>query len=1350
MIVVIGSNGTSYVVFGKAAGFAANIDVSTLNGTSGFQLSSAEPGDQIGHSVASAGDVNGDGFADLIVGALNADSNGAYSGASYVVFGKAGGFAANIDVSALDGTSGFKLGGERAYDHSGSWVASAGDVNGDGFADVIVGAPYARPNGLVNSGASYVVFGQASGFAANIDLSTLDGATGFRLNGAVESGVSGGTVDSAGDVNGDGLADVIIGLDDFGYSGAHVVFGRLPDLAVNRTGTDAAQTLVGGDLDDTLSGLGGDDKLYGNGGNDTLDGGIGDDTLLGGAGADMLIGGSGNDTASYASSSAGVTVNLTTGTATGGDAQGDSLSGIKNLTGSAEADFLTGDAAANVLEGGAGADALIGGGGVDTASYASSQMGVMVDLATGAGIGGDAQGDSLSGIANLTGSAAADVLIGDGVNNVITGGNGGDTLDGAAGDDSMIGGRGNDEYIVDSAGDIVTEAANGGIDEVRTTLPSYSLTALVNVENLIGTAATDQTLIGNGLANTITGNIGADTLNGAEGDDTLDAGAGDDIMIGGLGNDVYIVDSTGDTVIEVANEGIDEVRTALPSYSLAVGADVEKLTGTAATGQTLTGNILANAISSGGDFDDTLSGLGGDDTLEGNGGNDTLIGGTGADIMIGGLGDDIYNVDNNLDRTIENADGGADTVQADTHYRLLANLETLVLLGGADLQGYGNELANTLNGNTGGNLLDGGAGADTMAGGASNDVYFVDDVGDSVIENANEGSDAVFATVDYTLAANVEGLVLQGSANLQGFGNGLVNALYGNAGNNQLDGGAGADAMTGGAGNDVFFVDDASDAVFENANGGSDTVFASAHFGLSANVETLVLQGSADLQGYGNGLANAITGGAGNNLLDGGGGADKMTGGAGNDVYVVDDAGDTVIENANEGSDAVFATVDYTLTANVEALVLQGGADLQGYGNGGANALTGNSGANLLSGGAGADTMAGGAGNDVYFVDNIGDTVVENPGEGTDAVFATVTYTLTANVEALVLQGSADLQGFGNSLVNALYGNAGNNQLDGGAGGDAMTGGAGNDVFFVDDASDLVFENSGEGNDTVFASAHFGLSANVENLTLTGGADLQGYGNGDANTLTGNSGNNLLDGEGGADTMSGGLGNDLYFVDDAGDTVIENPGEGTDAVFATVDFTLVGQRRDAGAAGRRQSRRRRQCARQQAVRQYRRQHPRRRRRRRPAHGRYRQRHVRVQCRGSRRRHRRRLRRQRRRRGRRAAIRRLRPRRDLHPERRHPLAGQLQRWRLARRYYVREWCVHRPDRLHLRVRTDGEIPAGRGERRERLALTSSLGDGSRRFRRAHGPAMRLEAHAALAAPGLCHSRRVDYTKGFSQR
>jgi Ca2+-binding RTX toxin-like protein len=214
-----------------------------------------------------------------------------------------------------------------------------------------------------------------------------------------------------------------------------------------------------------------------------------------------------------------------------------------------------------------------------------------------------------------------------------------------------------------------------------------------------------------------------------------------------------------------------------------------------------------------------------------------------------------------------------------------------------NLTGGGGDDTMTMGG--GNDVVDGGSGNDVMAGGAGNDAYFVDSGLDAVIENVGEGSDTVYSTDHLVLAPNVENLVLQGGANLQGYGNGLSNAIYGNAGNNILDGGAGADGMIGGAGNDVYYVDDAGDGVIENVGEGTDVVFASAHFALSANVEVLVLQGSADLQGYGNDLTNLVYGNTGANLLDGRGGTDQLTGGAGNDVFLFrpgEGNGDTIVD----------------------------------------------------------------------------------------------------------------------------------------------------------------------------------------------------------------------------------------------------------------------------------------------------------------------------------------------------------------------------------------------------------------------------------------------------------------------
>src|SRR5262245_40770854 len=299
--------------------------------------------------------------------------------------------------------------------------------------------------------------------------------------------------------------------------------------------------------------------------------------------------------------------------------------------------------------------------------------------------------------------------------------------------------------------------------------------------------------------------------------------------------------------------------------------------------------------------------------------------------------------------------------------------------------------------------------------------------------NGTPGVDSFSATGDLLQAYGNDGndqLSLAGNQNLLSGGDGddrlsvdgAGNDLYGDAGNDSLIALGDSNRLFGGTGNDAYFVDNTGNGVIEGVGGGIDTVYATAHSRMADNVENLVLQGSADLQAYGNGSSNAIYGNAGNNILDGGNDVDAMYGLGGNDVYFVDNPGDAVVENPNEGNDTVFSTAHFRLSADVEDLVLQGSADLQGYGNDLANALYGNTGNNLLNGEDGGDIMFGGAGDDTYFVDG-GDGVIENAGEGTDAVFSTIDYALSANVETLVLQGSADLQGYGNDLANALYGN---------------------------------------------------------------------------------------------------------------------------------------------------------------------------------------------------------------------------------------------------------------------------------------------------------------------------------------
>jgi ELWxxDGT repeat protein len=584
---------------------------------------------------------------------------------------------------------------------------------------------------------------------------------------------------------------------------------------------------------------------------------------------------------------------------------------------------------------------------------------------------------------------------------------------------------------------------------------------------------------------------------------------------------------------------------------------------------------------------DSLNGGEGNDLLVGEDDNDTLNGGLGADTMEGGAGNDIFVVDHAADVVTELADGGIETVNASVNYVLGAEVERLVLTGIA-IVGTGNALANTITGNASNNLLrgedgndtlSGGIGADTMEGGAGNDAFILDNADDRVTELAAGGIDLVYASVTHALGAEVERLVLTGAAAIDGTGNELANVITGNAannllrgedGNDTLSGGVGADTMQGGAGNDAYFVDNAGDEVTEAAAGGVDLVYASVTYALGAEVERLVLTGAAAIDGTGNALANLLTGNAGNNLLRGEDGndtlngwlgVDTMEGGAGNDVYIVDSSDDVVTELAAGGIDVVNASASFTLGAEVERLVLTGTTAIDGTGNALANILTGNAGNNLLrgedgndtlNGWLGADTMGGGAGNDVYTVDNVDDVVTELAAGGLDAISASVTFTLGAEVERLVLTGAGNIDGTGNELANVITGNAGNNllrgedgndTLNGWLGADTMEGGAGNDVYTVDNADDVVTEIAAGGLDIVNASASFTLGADVERLFLTGTADINGGGNGDANVITGNAGANRLQGGGGNDSLTGGLGADTL-----------EGGAGLDRfIFATLD-----------------------------------------------------------------------------------------------------------------------------------------------------------------------------------------------------
>ncbi len=283
-------SGASYVVFGASGvGSGGTLELSSLDGSNGFVLNGAAAGDNSGRSVSAAGDVNGDGVDDLLIGANGADPNGNYSGASYLVFGASGvGSSGTLELSSLDGSNGFVLNGVTGSDNSGFSVSAAGDVNGDGVDDLLIGAHRADPNGN-RSGASYVVFGASGvGSSGTLELSSLDGSNGFVLNGVTADDQSGVSVSAAGDVNSDGVDDLLIGAgvaDSNGNrSGAsYVVFGA--------SGVGSSGTLELSSLDGSsgfvLNGVtGGDRSGVSVSAAGDLNGDGVDDLLIGAAGAD--------------------------------------------------------------------------------------------------------------------------------------------------------------------------------------------------------------------------------------------------------------------------------------------------------------------------------------------------------------------------------------------------------------------------------------------------------------------------------------------------------------------------------------------------------------------------------------------------------------------------------------------------------------------------------------------------------------------------------------------------------------------------------------------------------------------------------------------------------------------------------------------------------------------------------------------------------------------------------------------------------------------------------------------------------------------------------------------------------
>ncbi|MDP2025827.1 S8 family serine peptidase [Sulfuriferula sp.] len=866
-------------------------------------------------------------------------------------------------------------------------------------------------------------------------------------------------------------------------------------------GGDGNDTLIGNAAANVLIGARGNDALDGGADLDLLDGGLGNDTLTGGTGRDLFV------------------IRANPGT-------------LDTIT-----DFLPEEAGEKLL--------LVGFAGLEDFSQVSrSQQGadVLISLAGGQGIllknltlarlteqgvvvlateadyetytayasnifatpstpGAFYQLPTNQGDISFAGTAADEEVRADTANDLLDGGNGNDTLYGEyatpylnAGRDWLEGGSGNDVLV-------------GGGD----------------ADLLVGGSGNDY-LVGEEGADFLDGSTGDDSLDGGSENDTLRGGGGRDVLWGGAGNDSLIVDGdlglvnlTSNTLVYgMLGEAGADIFVVQPTSGGSAGTSLSISTQTTVSASNLIGDfnpgedrIDLTAIASVRNFSELsitqvftygsakitqvrvgsstgapvlslygiapaaltasnfifaqdpvgmLTGSAGNDSLLGGAGGDYIDGGTGADKMEGRTGDDTYVIDNAVDQVIELPDGGVDNVISSVSYTAVENVENLALTGNSTINATGNAAANRISGNAAANRLDGGAGADELLGGAGDDVYIVDNGNDRIIEKAGEGNDRVESAVSYTLSPDLEHLTLTGVSSANATGNASANTLRGNAADNTLDGAAGADTLIGGQGNDTYIVDQIGDVVIENLNEGIDSVISSVSYTLTANLENASLGGSANLALMGNALDNQLVGnsgannlssGNGNDILDGGAGADTLIGSLGDDVYVLDNVGDIVTENLNEGTDTVETGITHTLGANLENLILTGTAAINGIGNTLNNVLIGNSANNTLAGGAGADTMTGQAGNDTYVVDNVGDVVTENAGDGIDTVISSISYTLgdKPNIENLTYTGVANLNATGNYANNILQGNDGVNVLDGGAGNDTLRGGTGNDTY---------------------------------------------------------------------------------------------------------------------------------------------------------------------------------------------------------------------------------------------------------------------------------------------------------------
>lgn len=639
------------------------------------------------------------------------------------------------------------------------------------------------------------------------------------------------------------------------------------------------------------------------------------------------------------------------------------------------------------------------------------------------------------------------------------------------------------------------------------------------IENAVGGAFSD-TLIGNDAGNWLYGGPGSDSLDGGAGDDTASYAYAPDFVFA-------------DLLFSGGNEG--------EAYGDRY-VSIEALEGSIFDDH-LGGDTLPNRIS-GDRGADLIAGREGDDTLLGDKGDDTLIGEAGADSLDGGEGVDLASYAAASDAVIVDLLFPDQFSGGEAAGDRFAGVENLLGSGFADALG-GDDQANTLRGGAGNDVLAGRGGQDVLYGEDNDDTLHGDQEQD-ILSGGRQNDELHGGTGDDVLQGDDGNDVLYGEAD--------VDNLYGGKGEDILDGGSGADLLVGGPGNDRYYVDSNGDRVREATSGiyrgdGYDIVYAGTSFTLSrtqADIEVLRTTddaGTGAINLTGNAYATAFIGNAGDNVIDGGAGPDTMSGLGGNDVYVVDDAGDVVIESDLPGADLVKSAVSFALGAQaIENLTLTGAVALSGTGNGLDNRITGNDAANLLAGGEGRDTLYGQGGLDTL-QGGSGNDLIRGGNEANDTVAP---------------QGDLIEGGDG---TDRLYGEDGADTIWGGDGRDSLYGGNGNDMLYIDNQDAVV--DGGAGTDYANAIAATALTGflftavagrgieviqghdghdRIDAAALPAGQNISIIGHGGNDTLRGGAGDDALDGFDGNDSIDGGAGFDQMHGFAGNDTIIGGGG----------------------------------------------------------------------------------------------------------------------------------------------------------------------------------------------------------------